>query len=64
MPFSPETLVTCLSCGVFNIKDFSGALIASKLYLLAFAVYFLHLKALYFQTGFSQEHRGRYDIKE
>jgi hypothetical protein len=22
------------------------------------------LKALYFQTGFSQEHRGRYDIKE
>ncbi len=25
---------------------------------------FLHLKALYFQTGFSQEHRGRYDINE
>jgi hypothetical protein len=22
------------------------------------------LKALYFQTGFSQEHRGRYDINE
>jgi hypothetical protein len=22
------------------------------------------LKVLYFQTGFSQEHRGRYDIKE
>jgi hypothetical protein len=22
------------------------------------------LKALYFQTGFSQEDRGRYDIKE
>jgi hypothetical protein len=22
------------------------------------------LKALYFQTGFSQEHRGGYDIKE
>jgi hypothetical protein len=27
-------------------------------------IFFLHLKALYFQTGFSQEHRGRYDIKE
>jgi hypothetical protein len=27
-------------------------------------IFFLHLKALYFQTGFSQEHRGRHDIKE
>ena len=26
--------------------------------------FFLHLKALYFQTGFSQEHQGRYDINE
>jgi hypothetical protein len=41
MPFSPETLVACLSCGVFNIKDFSGALIASKLYLLAFAIFYI-----------------------
>jgi hypothetical protein len=27
-------------------------------------VAFHSVSALYFQTGFSQEHRGRYDIKE
>ena len=29
-----------------------------------FFFFTFELKALYFQTGFSQEHRGRYDIKE